>query len=92
MKRVLVLAVSALILVSAAQAQVKKYPSSSGYSYISSLTNVFSPSPPPRPGAVRWFYPRACHHAFIGRRFYGYYDFCCRPLLHNACIAARLRA
>ena len=34
--------------------------------------------------------PRACRHAVIGRRFYDYYDLCCRPSLHCGALLRRL--
>lgn len=33
-----------------------------------------------------------CHHTLIGRQFYGYYGFVCRPSVHRSRIAASLRA
>lgn len=55
------------------------------------FAGLFSPLPPPPSLAfTQRLCPRICRHIVIGRRFYDYYDFCCRPLLHNAALLQRL--
>lgn len=54
------------------------------------FANVFGPSPPPSSALTQRFCPRICRHIVIGRRFYGYYGFCCKPLLHNDALLRHL--
>lgn len=54
------------------------------------FANVFGPSPPPSSALTRRLCPRIRHRIVIGRRFYDYYDLCCKPLLHNGALLRRL--
>ena len=54
------------------------------------FANVFRPSPPPSSALTARLCPQARRHAVVGRRFYGYYDVCCRPLFHNDALLRRL--